>query len=95
MNLKKIEPMEFSDNLYKLIYSNDVNIEELKKVKTRKEIWDDIILFLAKDDVTKMKDVKNMPAVEVFSILNSKLKAIPKVKEEIKPIGFKSNENNN
>jgi hypothetical protein len=94
MNFKKFEPMEFSNELYRLIYGNDVSIEELKNVKTIKEIWDDIILFLAKDDITKMGDIKKMPATEVFSILNSKLKVIPKVKEEIKPIGFKSNENN-
>ncbi len=94
MEFKKFKPMEFSDDLYRLIYGNDVNVEELKNVKNRKEIWDDIILFLAKDDITKMEDIKNMPAMEVFSILNSKLKVIPKVKEEIKPIGFKSNENN-
>lgn len=94
MEIQNFKPMEFSDDLYRLIYGNDVNIEELKNVKTSKEIWDDIILFLAKDDITKMEDIKNMPAVEVFSILNSKLKIIPKVKKEINPIGFKSNENN-
>lgn len=83
--------MEFSNELYRLIYGNNVNIKELKNVKNIKEIWDDILLFLSKDDITKIQDIKNMPAIEVFSILNSKLKVIPKVKEEIKPIGFKNN----
>ncbi len=89
--------MEFSNELYKLIYGVDVNIEALKELKNKNEIWDDIILFLAKDDITKIDEIKNMPAIEVFQILNSKLKLklIPKVKEEIKPIGFKTNENDN
>jgi hypothetical protein len=81
--------MEFSKELYQLIYGVDVDILELKKIKTFKEIYDDIILFLAKDDITKIKKIKEMNAIEVFSILNSKLINIPKIKEKITKVGYK------
>ena len=36
MEIQNFKPMEFSDDLYLLIYGNDVNIEELKKNENQK-----------------------------------------------------------
>jgi len=80
--------MEFNDELYQLIYGDDVDVLGLKKIKTTEEIWDDILLFLAKDDITKITKIKEMNANQVFSILNSKLKKIPKIKKNINPVGY-------
>lgn len=82
---------EFSDNVYKLIYGN-INIEQLKNIKTKKEIWNDIILYLGNDDITKIDYIKKMKALEVLDILNSKLKTkkISKIKPIMNPIGFKN-----
>ena len=44
-------------------------------MKTRKEIWGDIILFLAKDDITKMEDIKNMQATKVFFYIKFEVKS--------------------
>lgn len=82
---------EFNDNVYKLIYGDNINIEQLKNIKTKKDIYNDIILYLANDDIIKIDYIKNMKATDVLDILNSKLKTkkISKIKQIMNPIGYK------
>jgi hypothetical protein len=84
MDIKK-----FKDEVYKLVYGNDVDVVELKKTRTVKEMWDDFILFVAKDDATKINEVRKMNYIQFLDYLSLKLKQIPKVKTELNPIGFK------
>lgn len=76
--------MNFSNEVLMVIYGVDANITELRKIKDTKTIWNDIVLFLAKDDVTKIEEVRNMQLTQVLDILESKVKALklPKVNTE-------------
>jgi len=83
--------MELSDDLLKLIYGDDINIFELRKIKNRGDMWNDITLFLAKDDITKMDEIKKMRLKDVLDVLKLKVetKKINKTKIEMPKIGYK------
>jgi hypothetical protein len=81
--------MELSDNVFRLVYGHDVDILQIKKLKDTHEIWNDITLFLANNDITKINDVKAMNHIDVLDILNSKVKGVPKIKYVPNPIGYK------
>lgn len=83
----------FSDVVLRFIYGDDVDTEAIRNIKTHNEIWDDIILNLANGDITKIKDIKQMPFIDVFNILKSKLKPIPRIKLKKTDIGFNINNN--
>ena len=89
----KIKPMEFCDEIYILLYGEKANIVELRKQKGL-EIWDDIIAYLAKDDITKIKEIRELPVHDVLKFLQNKAKTIkanmtPLEKDKIEPVGFK------
>jgi hypothetical protein len=95
----KIRPTEFSDEVYKIVYGDDANVKELRKQKNSGEVWNDIVYYLAKDDVTKIDEIRNLPLLRVLDFLNSKAKTIkanntPIKKPTIEPIGFKTNNEN-
>lgn len=81
--------MELSDDVFKLIYGNDVDIIQIKKLKDIREIWNDILLFLVNNDITKLDVIKQMKIVDILDVLNSKVKGIPKIKYIPKPVGYK------
>lgn len=90
---------DFSDEVYMLIYGDDINIMEIRKQKTYTDVWNDIIIYLAKDDITKIDEIRNMNFIKTMIFLDSKVKTniakrALKPKEEIKPIGFKLNSEN-
>jgi hypothetical protein len=87
--------MELSDKVFRLVYGHDVDIKQIKKIKDSSEIWNDIFLFLANNDITKLEDVKNMKFVDVLEVLNSKVKGVPKIKYIVKPIGYKTDGKSN
>ncbi|MBN8693597.1 MAG: hypothetical protein J0L69_10390 [Bacteroidetes bacterium] len=80
--------MELSDNVFKLVYGADVDIPQIKKLKNTKEIWNDIMLFLADNDITKLDDIKKMNLIDFLEILNSKVKGVPRIKHKPTPIGY-------
>lgn len=82
--------MELTDNVFKLVYGHDVDIDQIKQLKDTREIWNDIFLFLANNDITKLDSIKQMKAVDVLDILNSKVKGVPRVKYIPKPVGYKT-----
>jgi len=77
-----------SDELLKMIYGKNVDINQIKKEKNIKEIWNDIYLFLTKDDITKIEAVKNMNITDVLDVLKSKLQEIPTIKLGRNPVGY-------
>ncbi len=68
--------IEFSNELYTLLYGEGINVSEIEKLKTRKEIWDDIILFIANNDITKVNEIREMNFIECMNFLNSKVKTM-------------------
>jgi|LakMenEpi03Aug12_release.lakeMendotaPanAssembly.Ray.scaffolds.fasta_scaffold2919833_1 hypothetical protein len=66
--------MQLSDNLLKMIYG-DVNIPEIRKNKKQKTIWEDVILFLANNDITKINEIKEIKIEDIMRILDSRLKS--------------------
>lgn len=82
---------DYSPEVYYLIYGEDVDIIELKKIKNRYEVHNDIILYLSNNDITKINEIKNMNAYQIFDILNSKIKKIPLKNNKIEIKGFKNN----
>lgn len=75
--------MNLNDNLIKMIYGHDVDVIKLKKIKNFNEIWNDIFLFLSNNDITKIEEIKKMKAIDIFEILKSKMKQIPKIAKKL------------
>lgn len=87
---------EFSNELYLVIYGANANVTELKKQKSIAEVWNDIVIFLAKDDITKIDEIKKMSFIKAMEFLDSKVKTLKantaqKEKVKIEPVGFKTN----
>ena len=80
---------ELSDELIRLIYGDDIDVLNLRRTKDTSEIWKDIILYLANNDITKIKEIEEMRFIDILEILQSKvkLKTVPKKKQN--PVGFK------
>jgi hypothetical protein len=90
---------EFSYEVYKIVYGDDANVKELRKQKNSGEVWNDIVYYLSKDDVTKIDEIRNMPLLKILDFLNSKAKTIKAnntldEKPIIEPVGFKTNKDN-
>jgi len=68
---------DFSNEVYILIYGQNANISELRKQKSYSEVWEDIIIYLAKDDITKINDIRNnMSVKDVLDFLDKKVKTL-------------------
>lgn len=86
-----IKPMHFSDDLYRLLYGKDVDIESVRRIKDIKDVYNDAMMLLANNDITKLKYIREMKATDFLDALSSKVKTsmLEKIKDNINPIGFK------
>lgn len=92
--MKNLPIPDFCDEVYILLYGEKSNINELRKIKSNIQVLNDIVIYLAKDDILKIEEVKNITFIEAMDFLQSKVDIIKanrvKVKQpKVNPIGFK------
>ena len=86
--------MHFTQEVYQFVYGNNVDIVLIEQQKTLTQIYNDIMLKLANDDITKISEIRKLPAKLFLEVLSSKIQPIPRIVEPKPPkIGFEIPEN--
>lgn len=90
--MNKFKTQDFSDDVLKLIYGENIDINEVRKIKDG-WYWDDLVLYLSGNNILKINDIMNMSYIDVLKFLENQItnKSLPKYVYNPPAIGFKIN----
>ena len=82
--------MNFGDDVYRLLYGDNVNVASAREAKSVSDVYHDLTMLLADNDITKYNEVRKLDASVFLTEIENRLKTRNiKTINNINPIGFK------